>query len=104
MCGESWYHQSPLSHHSQFSRLGIQCPTLTYVPNLVYWTLRGWCPVRAPIRKYDINLPYIMQLQANCMGLVLRTIDISEYLAMIVKERAKRGVISQTVKGNVLLE
>ena len=31
MCGESWYHQRSLTHHSQFSRLGIQCPTLIYV-------------------------------------------------------------------------
>ena len=31
MCGESWYHQRPLTHHSQFSRLGIQCPTLIYM-------------------------------------------------------------------------
>ena len=31
MCGESWYHQRSLTHHSQFSRLGIQCPTLTHV-------------------------------------------------------------------------
>ena len=31
MCGESWYHQRSLTHHSQFSRLGIQCPTLLYV-------------------------------------------------------------------------
>ena len=28
---ESWYHQRSLTHHSQFSRLGIQCPTLIYV-------------------------------------------------------------------------
>ena len=31
MCGESRYHQRSLTHHSQFSRLGIQCPTLVYV-------------------------------------------------------------------------
>ena len=27
----SWYHQRSLTHHSQFWRLGIQCPTLVYV-------------------------------------------------------------------------
>ena len=31
MCGESWYRQRSLTHHSQFSRLGIQWPTLIYV-------------------------------------------------------------------------
>ena len=31
MCGESWYHQRSLTHHFQFSKLGIQCPTLVYV-------------------------------------------------------------------------
>ena len=25
------YHQRSLTHHSQFSKLGIQCPTLIYV-------------------------------------------------------------------------
>ena len=31
MCGESWHHQRSLTHHSQFSRLGIRCPALVYV-------------------------------------------------------------------------
>ena len=42
MYGESWYHQRSLTHHSQFSRLGIQCPTLVHVM-LIGSGLMGGC-------------------------------------------------------------
>ena len=41
MCEESWYHRRSLTHHSQFSRLGIQCPTLVCVM-FIGSGLMGW--------------------------------------------------------------